>query len=413
MKKSPLLLTPLLLLCSIFEIKAQSIPDSVTQSQINGYYRLALQYKNGEGGVTMDYAKAYGYFSQAARLGDAQSIYAIAYMRYKGLGCPQNYDTAAMLFAQGAAQGRDNSLYFYGLCWRNGYGVTKNEDSARYYLQQSADLGYKQAMLELATPTAENSNDSAAQVLLQQISNAAIPDKNAINQFNKVQPHLPSADVIAGEYTGWLIQYDWSGTHMVATKKLQLNLTAKNRDISGEWMEEEADTTKIKARIESDSLLFEETKYARTDHYSLANAIPYNFENAKLNIVQQGDSVFLAGTVEMFSPVRGEPSKPVFIALSRAGLKTQDSLVFNQLRLTAYPNPFKNVLNVSFYLPQAATVSVQLYSMNGALVYEREAGMLEEGNYSLPVYSTNLMPGMYILELLYNHQSKTVKVVKE
>lgn len=403
------------LLFEVCYVSAQTATDSATQAQINSYYKLALQYKDGKDGVTMDYTQAYNYFLKAAQLGDAQSIYAIAYMRYKGLGCTQNYDTAATLFAEGAAQGRDNSLYFYGLCWRNGYGIAKNEDSAKYYLQKSADLGYKQAVVELATPTAENSNDSAAQALLQQINNAAIPNNNVLNQFNKVQPHLPSSDVIAGEYTGWLIQYDWSGTHIVVIKKLQLNLTAKSRSVSGEWIETgtEADTAKIKAEIQSDSLLFEKTQYARKDHYSLNNAIPYSFENAKLNIVQSGDSIFLAGNVEMFSPVRGEPSKPIFIALSRAGLKTQDSIVFGQLQLSAYPNPFSSVLNVQFNLPKAANVSVQLYNMNGALLYNKEAGMLQEGNYNLPVYNINLVPGMYILKLIYNKQSKTVKVVKE
>jgi hypothetical protein len=401
------------LLLHIQGLYAQVTPaDETTQAQINNYYQLALQYKDGKDGAAIDYAKAYDYFLKAAQLGDAQSIYAVAYMRYKGLGCAQDYNTAAVLFAQGAAQGRDNSLYFYGLCRRNGYGVPKNEDSAKYYLQQSADLGYKQAILELATPVAENSCDSAAQILLQQISNAAIPDKKVLNQFNKVRPHLPSGDIIAGEYSGWLIQYDWSGAHIVSTKKLQLNLTADPKNISGEWIEEGTDTAKIKARTESDSLLFEGTKYARTDHYSLTNAIPYNFENAKLNVVQQGDSVFLAGSVEMFSPLRGEPSKPIFVAVSRAGLKNQDSIAFAQLQLTAYPNPFTTVLNVQFNVPKAGNVSVQLYSTNGVMLYNNEAGMLEEGNYNLPVYITNLAPGMYILKLNYNKLFKTVKVVR-
>lgn len=76
-------------------------------------------------------------------MGDAQSVYALAYMQYKGLGCLQDYDSAVILFAQGAFLGRDNSMYFYGLCWRNGYGLVKNEDSAKYWLQRPASLGYR------------------------------------------------------------------------------------------------------------------------------------------------------------------------------------------------------------------------------------------------------------------------------
>jgi 5-hydroxyisourate hydrolase-like protein (transthyretin family) len=387
-----------------------STVDSATQTNIKNYYNLGLQYKDGKG-VAIDYTKAYSNFLQAANLGDAQSIYAVAYMLYKGLGCTQDYAQAAELFAQGAYTGRENSMYFYGLCLRNGYGVAKNEDSAKYYLQKSADLGYKQATLELASPVAENINDSV-QVLLQQISNAAIPDKTVLNRFNKVQPHLSSANIIAGEYTGWLIQYDWSGTNIVATKKLQLNITNNNNNISGEWLEEGTNKAKIKAKIQSDSLVFEETKYARSDHYSFAKAISYNFENAKLNMVQLDDSVFLTGNIEMFSPARGEPSKPIFIALSKGGLNMLDSLT-SKLQLTVYPNPFTSVLNVQFNLPNAAKVSVQLYSMSGALLYNNEAGTLNEGRYNLPVQSSNLVSGMYLLKFNYGQQSKTVKVMKQ
>lgn len=390
---------------------AQTAMDTAKQAQIKDDYRLALQYKNGTGGVAMDYGMAYNYFSEAAVLGDAQSVYALAYMRYKGLGCEQNYDTAAALFAQGAELGRDNSLYFYGLCWRNGYGRPKNEDSARFYLQKSAELGYRQAVLELATSTAENSDDSAAQVVLQQINNAAIPNSTVLNQFNRVQPHLPPVDVIGGEYKGWLIQYDWSGAHIVSAKKLQVILTASDGEVTGKWIEASTDTAKLKAAMVSDTLLFEETKYARTDHYSLSNPVPYNFESARLNIQQQGDSVFITGNVNMFSSTRGEPSKPLFAVLGRAVLKTQDSIV--QFQWTAYPNPFTSVLNVQFTLPGTANVGVQLYNLSGALLYDNEAGTLEAGEYNLPVYNLDIVPGVYILKMLYNNQSKTAKVIKQ
>ena len=155
MKKS------ILLVLSAFslQIHAQTVPiDSIKESQI--YYKLGVQYKDGSG-VPMDYKKAFDYFSQAANLGDVQSVYAVAYMQYKGLGCLQDYKAAALLFAKGAEIGKDNSMYFYGLCWRNGYGVAKNEDSAKYWLQKSADLGYIQAIKELEMTSAENSNDSA------------------------------------------------------------------------------------------------------------------------------------------------------------------------------------------------------------------------------------------------------------
>ena len=385
-------------------LSAQTTTDSATKATIVNYYKLALQYKDGNG-VPMDYSKAYENFSKAANLGDAQSIYAIGYMHYKGLGCEQDYSKAASLFAKGALSGRDNSMYFYGLCWRNGYGVDKNEDSARYWLQKAAAIGYKQAVKELKMIAGENSNDSAT-ALVQQINNAAIPNKTTLNKYSKIQQKLPSSEVITGNYTGWLIQYDWSGTHAVESKKLQLNLIASDNELKGQWIENSKDTAVIKASLASDSIIFNKTHYKRTDHYSPDTAIVYNFSNARLNLIQTTDSVFIAGNVEMFSPERKEPSKPLFVALSRK------APVVEKLVVKTYPNPFSNVLYVDFNLLKSANIEVQLLTLNGTTVYRNPAGVLEAGWYSLPVQTGNIAAGSYFLKLVYDSGSTIVKVVK-
>lgn len=409
MKKSGII--GIFLLVFVSWLPAQNnLPGSdLLQKVISQNYKLALQYKNGNG-VPIDYGKAYSYFKTAAELGDPQSNYAIAYMHYKGLGCQQDYAKAAKLFAQGAKQGRDNSMYFYGLCWRNGYGMVKNEDSAKFYLKLAADLGYKQAVMELQMKSSENSKDSLARVLLNQINNAAIPDKKALNAYFKVRPHIASAELISGDFSGWLIQYDWSGTHIVATKKLQINLSLSQNKITGKWIEDESDTAKIAATISGDSLMFNNTKYGRMDHYSAGTFIKYDFQNAKLNLIQKGDSAFLAGTIEMFSPQRGEPSKPLFVALSRKAPIAETNT--NRLKLTAYPNPSHNLLNAEFDLPLKSKVIIQLYSMEGKILYNNASGLLEAGKYSLPITVQNIPAATYILKIVCGNASQSIKVVK-
>ena len=398
----------LTLFCSaifISQIFAQSASETEKKAAaISSYYKLAVQYKNGSG-VPMDYKMAYENFSKAAALGDPQSIYAIGYMSYKGLGCLQDYKKASDLFYQGAIIEKDNSMYFYGLCWRNGYGVEKNEDSAKYWLNKSAALGYKQATLELKMAVGENANDSA-NALVAQINNAAIPNKTTLNKYNKVQQKLASSEVISGEYTGWLIQYDWSGEHAVSSKRIKLSLDAKDNNLSGKWKEDSNDPYEIKARLASDSVIFQNTKYNRKDHYSPDKAILYNFGNARLNLVQTKDSVFLAGNLEMFSPERGEPSKPLFIALSRKIPQVKNLVV------KAYPNPFSNVLNVSFNLFESTTIEVQLITLSGKIVYRNPAGLLEAGWYTLPIQVSNINAGTYFVKLLYANGSAVVKAVK-
>lgn len=399
----------ILVLTISIRVSAQSTSyDSVQQAQ--HYYKLGVQYKDGNG-ILMDYIKAFECFTKAANLGDPQSTYAIAYMHYKGLGCKQDYKLAVSLFKQGAELGKENSMYFYGLCWRNGYGIEMNEDSARFWLQKSADLGYSQAFKELKMITAENSNDSA-QTLLKQINNAAIPKNKMLNQYLKIENHLPVAEVISGYYTGYIIQYDWSGKYAVNSKKISLNLTGKNNSIVGYWSEEGIDSFKLNAALKLDSLVFNNTGYYRKDHYSPDTAVRYNFQNAKLNLVQKGDTVFLAGNIEMFSPDRNEPSKPLFVVLARVENRESNNNIVAGFRVS--PNPFTSTINVEFTLPQFANIEVQLVSINGAVVYRNPAGKLEAGHYILPLYPGNIASGAYVVKVNYgNYTAVTKKIIKE
>jgi uncharacterized protein len=403
-----IILTVLLMVLYNLEVRAQQVTDSATNVQSSIYYKLGLQFKDGNG-VNIDYKQAVAYFTKATELGDAQSIYALAYMHYKGLGCNQDYALASKLFATGAFMGKDNSMYFYGLCWRNGYGVIKDEDSAKYWLQKSADLGYAQALKELRMAAGENSNDSAKR-LLTSINNAAIPKNRVLNQYQKIENHLPAAEIIAGYYKGYIIQYDWSGKNAVSSKKLSLNLSGNRNNVEGWWKEEGIDSFKLKAVLKTDSVTFSKTTYKRTDHYSPDTAVTYTFQNAKLNLVQKGDTVFLAGTIEMFSPERKEPSKPLFVVLARIDPSINDKKAMTGLTVT--PNPFGATLNVEFTLPESTGVEVQLLTMDGTIVYRNNAGTLEKGHYVLLLHPAGIAAGTYIVKIYYGSRSTNIKVIK-
>ncbi len=404
--------------------------DSTRLSEIKQYYALAKQYKDGDD-VPMDYAKAFYYFSQAAALGDEQSKYAEGYFYFKGLFVAQDYGIAAGLFQEGAYLGRDNSMYMLGLCFRNGYGLPQNEDSAQYWLKKSADAGYRQAILELQSKVPEN-GDAQAKQLVQRIHNAAVPEQVALNQFIALQPQKPDSSIIAGDYEGYVIQYDWSGQHPVSTKKLHIFLEGQanpNGALSGKWMEESGDSVTINASLKKDSLVFADTHYRRKDHYSPDSAILYNFENAALNLVRKGDSVFLAGNIYMFSPDRKEPSKPLFVALTRTTASTADSSVIKKQTpistdssnttqaarlLNVYPNPFSSYVNVAFEVNKASSVGIDLYNMAGQLVYQKAAQPLAPGRYTIRVEPPNQLPTQtYLLRLVFTGGQEVAKVIKK
>lgn len=388
-----------------YHMYAQRPTDSSIQVQIKTYYNLALQYKDGLG-KKIDYSKAFYYFDLAANLNDPQSIYSLGYLYYKGLGCIQNYNRAVSLFSQGAFIGKDNSMYFYGLCFRNGYGVAKNEDSAKYWLNRSAALGYNQAIEELKMPVGENSNDSA-KALVQIIKSAAVSHQTSFSQYIKIDQNNNTSltEDIGGIYNGYIIQYDWSGENVISCKNLELDLRNERERVSGQWIESISDTVMIEGTLRGDSLVFARSEYKRKDHYSPNTGVRYIFQNASFNLEKFRDSLYLAGDIMMFSPDRKEPSKPLFIVLSKPLLQIT--------KLFVTPNPFHDQLNVSFSLAESNDISMQLISMSGEIIYTKILGYLEAGSYQ---YSLNLgiiAPELYILKLIFNNQNLTFKVIKE
>lgn len=397
-------------------------------------YRQGLKYKNGDG-VPINYTKAFQYFKTAADMGDAQSLYATAYCYYKGLGTGQNYQTAARLFSQGAYEGRDNSMYFYGLCFENGYGLTKNSDSAKYWLEKAAALGYTQAIQELKSPRGENSNDSAV-TLLDKISKSTLADKKPLNEFIPVQPHIPSKELIKGTYNGYVLRYDWSGKYLISSKQIRISLEDvrdgedKGNAIKGTWQEKGETAVPLQARLSEDSVIFKQTRYERRDHYSWDKAITYNFKSANLNLSQIGDSVYLSGNIEMFSPERNEPSKPVYLALVRSDAiassltdsiraasdkDLKDSTGIAKIRgARLYPNPFRTSFTAQFILTESAKVAIQLLNMSGVVVYKKPEEFLKKGKYSILVSPGRIAGGIYIMRILNAHNNYTdLKAIKE
>lgn len=390
------------------------------QGHAAGWYQLGLLYKDARD-KTQDFAKAYGYFCKAADLGDPQSIYAKAYMLYKGLGCIQQYTEAARLFRQGALQGRNNSMYFYALCLRNGYGVPADSAQARQWLEKAAGKGNRMAVQELKAASGENGNE-AAKLLARQVQAAILPTAAGTNQYQKVASEV-AAEKLTGLYEGYLIQYDWSGKQVINTIPLMLTLDYANGELAGQWVEGAGDAVPLKARLTPRALVFVNTVYTKTDHYSPDRPLAYHFDEAQLQWVSRGDSTLLCGSIGMFSMSRNEPQKPQYVALvkkesgQRAGDKikltnTDGSPLSVKNNLLAYPNPFAQRLTVEFELAEAASVQTRLLTTDGRVVYTNPAGQLAPGYYMLTLQPQEVAAGTYLLQLQCGKDMRVAKVVK-
>ncbi|MEP6682728.1 MAG: T9SS type A sorting domain-containing protein, partial [Parafilimonas sp.] len=80
--------------------------------------------------------------------------------------------------------------------------------------------------------------------------------------------------------------------------------------------------------------------------------------------------------------------------------------------INAYPNPFISNFTVSFKLPKADNVQIEMYNTSGQLVYQRRFENLSAGNNSLKITLQNSLPsGMYMIKLT-SVNAKTSKVLK-
>ena len=72
-------------------------------------YRLAMIYKDGEGGEPIDYAKMTELLTEAAEKGQAEARYQLGYCFENGIGFPINVKQAKLWYDRAAAQGHRNA----------------------------------------------------------------------------------------------------------------------------------------------------------------------------------------------------------------------------------------------------------------------------------------------------------------
>jgi hypothetical protein len=79
-------------------------------------------------------------------------------------------------------------------------------------------------------------------------------------------------------------------------------------------------------------------------------------------------------------------------------------------RTVAYPNPFKDRLNIDFELAAPTDVSIALYSTLGNKVAEMELPALGSGAHQQVLSTNDLSEGVYLLHLQMGQRSETIRV---
>lgn len=368
----------------------------------NGYTRaygnLAQIYAKGLG-VEQDFSKAAYYYEKLIPANPRWAKFRLGYYHYKGLGVEQDYEKAVDYFQQAAEKGSADAYFFLGLCCRNGYGVARDEGEAQYYLQKAAEMGHYYSKQELAEETPET--QTSHQQL--RMKSAGVQNSNTGKAFRKIAKQNVKGK-ISGEYEGTLVTYDYSGKQVVREVPLKLSFSEPDiyGNVKGRWTEADSLTAFFEAALTDTTLQFVNTSYARTDHYN-KTALKWNFTKAMLEKTDIDGEIFLAGNVQMYSPKNKEPEKPMYISLkqSKTGVST----------LRAYPIQESNDINVAFELSTEKDVTINVYTLNGILLFTQSLGQLNSGKHQYSI-NADIPKGNYILFLQRGNEKTTTIIHK-
>ena len=87
-----------------------------------------------------------------------------------------------------------------------------------------------------------------------------------------------------------------------------------------------------------------------------------------------------------------------------------DSIVSELKILSAYPNPFNPITNISYYVNQNANIDVSVYNLMGRKVQSLENSFKESGEYTISWDASNHASGIYYIQISNGDQIKTQKI---
>ena len=270
----------------------------------DAYHALGMIYKYGEGGLRQDFRRAYGYFCTGAERGSVRCIYAKGFMLYKGLGCRQDYQQAALTFLPAANSRDENSWYMLALCCRNGYGLEKDSAAAAFCLKRAARMGSRDARDELARPHEETYMHA---VYADSAEYSFIPDS-----LPAVKPTVGGAALAEGHYSGFVVTYDWSGKYILGEQPLAMTVSSVGGELSGELSIDSVDTA-YRGSLFGCRLVFASGGVTLPERYERGGKMDYRLDSMVLDVADGK----VTGRLSLYSTKLKEPGRPMYFELRR------------------------------------------------------------------------------------------------
>lgn len=88
------------------------------------------------------------------------------------------------------------------------------------------------------------------------------------------------------------------------------------------------------------------------------------------------------------------------------------ALIPNEFDALAYPNPTMDASTIKFEVPTETEAVIQVFSMNGNLIYSFDRKTYRPGTYEMPMILMDQAPGMYLVTIMSEEYQETIRISK-
>lgn len=389
-------------------------------------FNLGNMYREGQG-CAIDMVKAVEWFQKAADNKNSRAAYSLGYMYLKGYGVSQDYATAVSWFQK---SNFGMAKHWLGVCYYLGYGVPQNTPKALEYLYGNTTLNSVAFLKNLKIDKREQVLNQAEQAINEanegdkKIAPELITASQEIISSSLIENQELTTQNILGEWSGRLIEYDWSGTQPL--RLLPIEVVFSKSEL-GDLQ------TKItfEGKTFEDLALFEKNNlFMQGFQFQLAQLYPQHFDSPTLNYDVLGmdmslktvDNIpFLLADVDANITTWNEPAPPISFVLrsTKEATTPEDDALFLALAtqkaefIKVYPVPFKEQLYIGFELNDPAQVQVSLTSVATAHTMQVATTSLQAGMQSYTVNTADLPNGYYVIRVQENEKLHTRVVIKQ
>lgn len=384
---------------------------------------LGVLYKYGKG-CKLNFDKSKRWFRKASKFGSDKAAYSLGYMYYKGLGTlAQDYSEAVKWFQKSEYP---MAVHWLAQCYYFGYGVPQDKALALQMLKENTAKNSKVLWNHIQTDEAQHQDELANTKIADTLQATLQPD--AYDEEPAFQKIPFEVRKLNGKWTGYLVQFDWSGTQIVQTIPfgLQLEHKAEEATVLYRWI---ADGFKSKgvAMYESEALYFEDLRLSLPRVFidnENQRYLDYQMVSSTFELKKRNGVLYASAALESFVPAWREPGAPMRLVLVKDQKDAEGKALLSEEALLAlaaqkqnfiqlYPNPFKEQLLISYTLEKQDDVQVQITRLDG--LFSKQIARIPSqnaGDHFHHFDGTALQKGTYVVRIIAGAQQHTKLIVK-